>query len=276
MAWPSVPAEITNGQTSDASHVNNLRTALAATITEATAQLAALEALIESANSTIDLTVSETEPENPADNAVWIVPGGIPASASSSLQGTWPNPVLRASSVGTDHLVAHSVTADKLATAIAPLVARVTASQTLTAATDSVAVDIADLVFDEEDVPASSVWLVLGMIRYQAGATGDLELVWDLPTGAEVYGNNGGPNKGVSSINAATANFADVAGTDTNRFVVGGTGTTTADIAVLRPVWTIVMGATTGDLQLTGMQETTNATKPIILPQSVLLAFQVA
>lgn len=277
MAWPEAPATISNGTTSDASQYNNLRTYAVALRTEVEAQLDVLDGLISGLGGGANITVSETEPVAPADNDVWIIPGGLAASEASSLTGTHPNLTLRPGAVQTTHLADGSVTASKLEASFIPEYVVKESDQTLTAATSAVAVDITDLRFGTDLFGAGTSWLVDGIIRYQAEATGDLKLQWSLPSGAVVYGSFNGTAKGASSLTGSSMNVADTASTDTDEGNTGGFGVTAADIAALSVgPFLVVMGATTGDCKIQGLQVVTNATKPIILANSVLRATQVS
>jgi len=152
--------------------------------------------------------------------------------------------------------------------------ARKASDQTLTAATSSVQVDITDLNFVSETFGADEVWYIDGFIRYQAESTGDLKLQWSLPSGASIVGRWGGPPKGASSI-GAVVNFADIGGTDADEGSMGGVGVTAADIITAPIAFLLIMDDTLGDCKVTGGQVATNATKPIILANSILRATQV-
>lgn len=227
--------------------------------------------------STLNMSApAATLPASPVPGQIASKTGGAAPTPGGTLTGTWPNLTIGAGKVTTSMIADGAITAAKLDSAIAPIFAYKTTDQTLTSATSSVAVDITDLTFDADTLGASSVWEITGMIRYQAVTAGDLQLIWTLPSGATIYGVNGGPNKGAGSPTASQGNWADVAGTDADRYVIGGNGAGTANITIAFPRWLLVMGTTLTDPVLTGKQYATDATKPIIMQHSYLKATQVA
>lgn len=215
-------------------------------------------------------------PASPVAGQIAFVTGGATPTADTTLTGTWPNLTIGTGKVTTAMIADGAITPAKLDGFAAALYSRVTADQTLTAATSATAVNITDLIFDGDDLPASSVWDVSGMIMYQAVTAGDLQFIWSLPSGATIVGTNGGPAKGAGSPTASQTNWANVGGTDADRYVVGGHGAGASNTGVILPRFLLTISSTVGDCQLTGKQYTTDATKPVILAGSFLRAERIA